>query len=208
MTLLRRSLAHTRLAAALILALSSGLAACHNSTDSPTPHPFLISSAQSSLTVAVGKKTSMTLTVVDQYGSVMTNPVLTYSSENNAIATVDGSGVITGVSVGTTRIRADGVYAYLLLQVNVTATPCRVVHSSDEKTAAERFARRPLSFARRRAGDSNPQGRLSPAVFKTAALPIRSSPPKADVRCQMSDVRLTTNSYPSPHWSAMRDPDA
>jgi hypothetical protein len=64
-----------------------------------------------SATVYPGSTAQLTAKVYDQYGNQMTGKTVTWSIDAPAIATISASGVVTGVSVGSTTARAavDGV---------------------------------------------------------------------------------------------------
>lgn len=53
----------------------------------------------------IGSTTTLTATVRDQNGTVVTNRVVTWTSSNQAVATVAG-GIVTGVALGTATITA------------------------------------------------------------------------------------------------------
>jgi Big-like domain-containing protein len=65
----------------------------------------------SSATVYPGSTAQLTAKVYDQYGNQMTGKTVTWSIDNPAVATISASGVVTGVSIGSTTARAavDGV---------------------------------------------------------------------------------------------------
>ena len=65
----------------------------------------------SSATVYPQTTAQLTAKVYDQYGNQMTGKTVSWSIDNPAIATISASGVVTGVSVGSTTARAavDGV---------------------------------------------------------------------------------------------------
>jgi hypothetical protein len=89
-------------------ALLAALAACGGDTTSPdTPIPAAITVQPSSTTLdAIGATVSLTATVQDQHGRLMTNAPLTWRSANTAIASVSAVGVVTAVANGTTDIIA------------------------------------------------------------------------------------------------------
>lgn len=65
--------------------------------------PTSVSISTSSATVNVGGKTTLVATVLP---AISTNKTLTWSSSNNAVATVNSSGVVSGISNGTVTITA------------------------------------------------------------------------------------------------------
>lgn len=67
--------------------------------DSVTVQPSLA-------TVQVGGTTTLTATVKDVNGAIVTDRVVTWASSNVAVATVSSTGVVTGVSAGTAIISA------------------------------------------------------------------------------------------------------
>lgn len=52
----------------------------------------------------VGETATATATVLDQNGSTLNGKTITWTSDNQAIATVSTAGVVTGVSIGSARI--------------------------------------------------------------------------------------------------------
>jgi uncharacterized protein YjdB len=92
-----------------------GIAAC-SSTDSSLTSP---GSAQdsarlirtvivspSSLSGTVGQTGQLTAVVKNQYGQVMTGAIVTWSSSNTSVVTINGSGMATGVGAGSATITA------------------------------------------------------------------------------------------------------
>lgn len=70
--------------------------------------PTRVTFAQPSLTIpGIGRQATNAATVFDTRDSVIAAPALRWSSQNPAVATVDSAGLVTGVSVGTTRIQVD-----------------------------------------------------------------------------------------------------
>ena len=91
---------------ALLIGISSLLFACGGSEDSggpPAVASVVISPVAAS--VEVGGSTQLTATPRDASGTALSTPV-TWSSTSSAIASVNGTGLVTGVSVGTTTVTA------------------------------------------------------------------------------------------------------
>src|SRR5207249_8522204 len=59
-----------------------------------------------SASVQAGSTTQLTATPKDAGGTALTGRVVTWSSNNTAAATVNGSGVVSGVAAGTATITA------------------------------------------------------------------------------------------------------
>jgi hypothetical protein len=57
-------------------------------------------------TIAFGATTSLTATLADSRGNVLTGRAVTWSSSNANIATVDATGLVTGITAGTATITA------------------------------------------------------------------------------------------------------
>jgi uncharacterized protein YjdB len=56
--------------------------------------------------LTAGQTTTLTATVTDANGTVVTDRVVTWSSSNNAVATVSATGVVTAIAAGTAVIAA------------------------------------------------------------------------------------------------------
>lgn len=61
--------------------------------------------------INVGETAQFTATCTDLHGNTVTCPATTWSSSNTAVATVDGTGLATGVDAGTAMITASIGYA-------------------------------------------------------------------------------------------------
>jgi hypothetical protein len=73
-----------------------------------------------SASIRVGETPSFSATVRDASGSVLTGRSISWSSTNTAVATISSTGVVTGIAVGTTSIRAtsDGITGSATLTVS------------------------------------------------------------------------------------------
>jgi uncharacterized protein YjdB len=95
---------------ATISATSSGVSGTSaiTVTVGPPPPPVVttITVAPTSASVVAGASTTLVATVKDQNGSVMTGQTVTWSTSNAAAATVNSSGVVTGVATGSATITA------------------------------------------------------------------------------------------------------
>jgi plastocyanin len=90
--------------------IAATIAACGGGGDSnstgPTPVFTSVAVAPASPTVTVGNTVALTALAKDQNGATFNAPAATWSSSNDAVATVDGSGVVTGVANGNATVTA------------------------------------------------------------------------------------------------------
>jgi uncharacterized protein YjdB len=92
---------------ATITATSSGLSGSAAITISAAPPVVTtVTIAPVSASIATGATTTLQATVKDQNGNTMTGQVVTWSTNNSAVATVSSSGVVTGVAAGSATITA------------------------------------------------------------------------------------------------------
>src|SRR5207253_76070 len=68
-------------------------------TVSPAP-VALVTVAPATATVQVGQTVQLTATTKDANGNVLTGRTVTWATSNAALATVNGSGLVTGVAAG------------------------------------------------------------------------------------------------------------
>lgn len=82
------------------------LESCQAACKEPQPTPVLtaISITPTSATINVNTTISLSASCMDQSGNSMKCPNLTWVSDNTAIATVDNTGIITGIAVGNANI--------------------------------------------------------------------------------------------------------
>lgn len=73
--------------------------------------------------VLTGQTVTLTATVKDQLGSVVTDRVVTWTSSNSAVATVSSTGVVTGVAPGPVTITATSETKFGTASVTVTLAP-------------------------------------------------------------------------------------
>jgi uncharacterized protein YjdB len=78
-------------------------------------------------TVAVGASVPLTAEVLDGSGRPLTGRKIVWASGDIATATVSGSGVVTGVKVGTVQIAASAEGKSAVAQVSVNPTPVNSV---------------------------------------------------------------------------------
>ena len=76
-----------------------------------------------SASIVAGATTPLQATVKDQNGNVMTGQTVTWSTNNSAAATVNSSGVVTGVAAGSATITATNSAKRGTSSITVTAVP-------------------------------------------------------------------------------------
>ena len=116
-------------------------------TTPAAPTPTTVTVSPATATVAIGATQTLAATVKDQNGVVMSGQAVTWSSSNTAVATVNASGVVTGVAAGSATISAtsSGKTGSASLTVNApTAVPGVVTNLSATVTGPNSVT---LSFA-------------------------------------------------------------
>ena len=91
----------------------------------PPPQLNRIIIVTPSQSISIPDTIQLTATCKDQYNTIIDCPILTWSSTNSSIATVNSTGLVTGTSSGTTDITATHVSPTVtsnILTINVTTT--------------------------------------------------------------------------------------
>ena len=89
----------------------------------PAPVVTTVSVSPSTASVQVGATTSLNATVKDQNGIAMTGQTVTWSSDKTGTATVNSSGVVSGVAAGSATITAASSGKSGTATITVTAAP-------------------------------------------------------------------------------------
>jgi len=79
--------------------------------------------APSSASIVAGNNTTLQATVKDANGNVMTGQTITWSTSNTSVATVNASGVVTGIAAGAATITATCAGKSGTAAITVTAAP-------------------------------------------------------------------------------------
>lgn len=120
--------------AALLLAFAAGpLAACAGDSTGPAPEAVArVEISPDSAVVALGETHTFSAQALTATGKAVSGRAVQWSSDRHAVATVDGSGVVTAAGAGTARITAsiDGVAASV--SVRVPAPPPAEVRISPD----------------------------------------------------------------------------
>jgi hypothetical protein len=89
----------------------------------PTPVVTTISVTVPTTSIVMGATTTVTAAAVDQNGAPIALTTTAWTTSSAAIATVNATGVVTGVSVGTTQVIASGDGKTGQQTITVTAPP-------------------------------------------------------------------------------------
>jgi hypothetical protein len=89
-----------------VIATDSASGKADTSSVTVTPVVTSVNVTPGSASVQVGGTTQLSATVLDANGATMSGQTVTWSSSNTGVATVSGSGLVTGVAGGTATITA------------------------------------------------------------------------------------------------------
>jgi uncharacterized protein YjdB len=116
--------------------LSNVAAASTLSITPPTPVVTTVTVSPTSASVVAGATTTLQASVKDQNGSVMTGQTVTWSTSNSAAATVNSTGIVTGVAAGSATITATSAGKSGTSSITVTAVPAAVTTVTVVPTSA------------------------------------------------------------------------
>ena len=111
---------------ASITATSSGISGTSAITVTAPPPASVVTTvsvAPASASIATGAMVSLQATVKDQNGSPMSGQPVTWSTSDASVATVNGSGVVSGVGLGAATITAASSGKTGTSSITVTAPP-------------------------------------------------------------------------------------
>jgi uncharacterized protein YjdB len=97
---------HPGLVRGVVLGMALGLASCDGSTTQPNAVASVEVSPSGETVIEVGHTVQLTATMKDAAGNVLTGRTVTWSSDDDSIATVSGTGLVTGEEVGSATITA------------------------------------------------------------------------------------------------------
>ena len=106
--------------------------------------------------IPVGQTGQLTATPKDASGAALTGRVVTWASSNTAVATVSGSGLVTGVAVGSTTITATSEGQSGTAAITVTAVVTNPGTVSDLAVASVTDTSVALSFTEVNDGTGQP----------------------------------------------------
>ena len=111
-------------------------------------------------TVQVGQTVQLTATPKDANGTPLTGRVVTWSSDNTSAATVDGSGLVTGVAAGSATITATSEGQSGTASVTVSTVPVASVTVSPSPASVQQGATVQLTATPRDANGNPLSGRV------------------------------------------------
>ena len=115
-------------------ALLGSIGGC-GGTESRIPTSVTLSTVALSFT-SLGQTQQLFPSVSDQNGNTLTGADVTWSSSNNAVATVSPTGVVTAAGAGTADVTATAGSAVATAQISVVQTPTQLLKvSGDGQTA-------------------------------------------------------------------------
>ena len=120
---------------ATITASAGGASGTATVTVTQSPASVAVSPAQAAI-AALGEIVRLTAQGLDANGHPVADADFEWASSNNAVATVDGSGLVTAVANGTATITASAGGASGTATVTVTQSPASVAVSPAEATIA------------------------------------------------------------------------
>jgi Big-like domain-containing protein/leishmanolysin len=117
--------------------LGALLWACGGGGPTDTRVPGAISVTPLAITLdAVGETQQLTPVVTDQDGATIASPSVTWSSDNTAVATVTGGGLVSAVGSGSAHITGTAGSVNAAVDVTVTQTPAQLQKvTGDQQTA-------------------------------------------------------------------------
>ena len=143
---------------------------------------------QSPAVVYVGANASLTATAVDANGAVLPNVPVAWSSSNPGVATIDASGVLTAVAVGSTQVTATSGASRATATVRVINRVATIVMSPDPASVVA--ARSLQLVAVPKAADGSDAGDLTDRNISWSV--ANATPSRATV----SGTGLVTGLYP------------
>jgi uncharacterized protein YjdB len=132
--------------------------------------PTSITVSSSNVSVLVGQQSQVTATVRDQAGNPMPSQPVTWSSASSSIASVSSSGLITGVSVGSTTVRATSGSLGTNVIVSVSQVPVSSVTVSPTSLSLTVGQTSTLTATARDAANNVLQGRVATWSSSSAAI--------------------------------------
>jgi uncharacterized protein YjdB len=109
-----------------ITATSEGKSGTSSVTVTPAP-VATVTLAPNAASVQLGQTTTLTATLKDAAGTVLTGRLITWGSSDNTVATVSSAGVVTAVKLGTATITATSEGQFATAAITVIPVPVAAV---------------------------------------------------------------------------------
>jgi uncharacterized protein YjdB len=172
----------------------------------PPPAVASVSVTPATASVVAGQTVQLTATPQDASGNALTGRVVTWASSNTAVATVNASGLVTGVSAGSATITATSEGKSGTATVTVTATvtnPGAVTNLAVASVAANAVtlsftevhngAGAPASYDVRYAVSPLSWGPATSVAQGTCAVPLAGTAIGATRTCTVQGLTASTN---------------
>lgn len=144
-------------------------------------------------TVVTGATVTYTATPRDAAGATLTGRSITWSSANTAIATVNASGVVTGVAAGSTTIRATSEGVQGTAAILVTVRPVATVMVGPSVDTVNVGASAPFTVTLRDATGATLTGRtVTWSSTNTAVATVNASGVVTGVAAGTATIRATS----------------
>ena len=144
---------------ATITATSEGQSGTSALTVTPVPVASVAVSPPTA-TVSIGLTVQLTATPKDANGNPLSGRVVTWSSDNTAVATVSGSGLVTGVAAGTAAITATSEGQSGTASITVSGQPVASVTVSPSPASVQQGATVQLTATPKDANGNPLSGRV------------------------------------------------
>jgi uncharacterized protein YjdB len=144
---------------ATIGATSEGQTATATVTVIPVP-VAAVTISPSSATIVVGSTSQLTAVTKDSAGNTLSGRVVSWASGNTAVATVNGSGLVSAVGVGSATVTATSEGTSSSASITVTNVPVASVTVSPTSASITAGATQQLSAATKDAAGNTLTGRV------------------------------------------------
>ena len=196
---------------ATITAMSEGKTGTANMTvtSAPPPPPPAVASVSvtpATASVTLGQTTQLTATPRDASGNALTGRVVTWASSNSAVASVNASGLVTGVAAGSATITATSEGKSGTSAITVTApltNPGTVTNLSVASvtpnsvtlsfTEVHNGAGAPATYDVRYAVSPLSWGSATPVAQGTCAVPLAGTTIGATRTCTVQGLSASTS---------------
>jgi len=168
----------------IALGLTLALAGCHESTG-PAPAAASIDVTPSAADIPLGGTRQLSVTVRDAQSRVLNNPAVTFASTDTTVATVSGTGLLTGRALGFSSVTVTAG------AVAATVSVVVVTHPSGTVAGTAAVASRPFAIAISRSGLAY-AGRQDLPYLQLSQLPDAGFGDSVRVGSDPTDIAFTS----------------